>query len=153
MKFTIKDKRFIQKYDEIIDYIQNDFSGVYGKLLLKGVTNVSKVEENKTEFVCLDYRPYDGYLLIENKTLGAYVVREDNLNEIIEIEDVLDDYGIDRIIRNGNKTILLDSDGAKFITTRQEQDKDDIEKAIMILLLKRAGYSIKDVYDIIATIK
>ena len=152
MKFTIKDKRFVQKNNLVIDYIQEDFDGDVSKLLLKGLSNVDKIEENKTEFEYVDYR-CDGYLLVTNKTLGAFIVREDNLNEIVEIQDILEINGIDRIIRNGDKTILIDVDGNKYITTRQKEDEYDLEKAVMILMLKANGYSVKDIYDIISSVK
>lgn len=152
MKFTIKDKRFIQKNNLVIDYIQEDFDGDVSKLLLKGLSNIDKIEENKTVFEYVDYR-YDEYLLVANKTLGAFIVREDNLNEIVELQDVLEINGIDRIIRNGDKTILIDIEGNKYITTRQEEDEYDLEKAVMILMLKTNGYSVRDIYDIIASVR
>lgn len=152
MKFTIKDKRFIQKNNLVIDYIREDFDGDVSKLLLKGLSNIDKIEENKTVFEYVDYR-YDGYLLVTNKTLGAFIVREDNLNEIVELQDVLEINGIDKIIRNGDKTILIDIEGNKYITTRQEEDEYDLEKAVMILMLKANGYSVKDIYDIIASVR
>ena len=152
MKFTIKDKRFIQKNNLVIDYIQEDFDGDVSKLLLKGLSNIDKIEENKTVFEYVDYR-YDEYLLVANKTLGAFIVREDNLNEIVELQDVLEINGIDRIIRNGDKTILIDIEGNKYITTRQEEDEYDLEKAVMILMLKANGYSVRDIYDIIASVR
>lgn len=152
MKFTIKDKRFIQKNNLVIDYIQEDFDGNVSKLLLKGLSNIDKIEENKTVFEYVDYR-YDEYLLVTNKTLGAFIVREDNLNEIVELQDVLEINGIDRIIRNGDKTILIDIEGNKYITTRQEEDEYDLEKAVMILMLKANGYSVRDIYDIIASVR
>lgn len=152
MKFTIKDKRFIQKNNLVIDYIQEDFDGDVSKLLLKGLSNINKIEENKTVFEYVDYR-YDEYLLVTNKTLGAFIVREDNLNKIVELQDVLEINGIDRIIRNGDKTILIDIEGNKYITTRQEEDKYDLEKAVMILMLKANGYSVRDIYDIIASVR
>lgn len=152
MKFTIKDKRFIQKNNLVIDYIQEDFDGDVSKLLLKGLSNINKIEENKTVFEYVDYR-YDEYLLVTNKTLGAFIVREDNLNEIVELQDVLEINGIDKIIRNGDKTILIDIEGNKYITTRQEEDEYDLEKAVMILMLKANGYSVRDIYDIIASVR
>ena len=155
MKFTIKDKRFVQKGEMVVDYIRTCGNADINKQLLKGLLNVDKIEENKTEFEYEDFRFGLGldYLLISNKQLGAFIVREDNTDEIDEPADTLIMRDIDKVIKNGDKTILIDIDGSKYMTTRQAEDKDDIEKAVMILLLKREGYSVKEIYDIVASVK
>lgn len=151
MKFTIKDKRFIQKNDLILDYINVSCDKDINKMLLKSLSNIDKIVENKTEFEFVEY--YYGYLLVKNNSIGAILVREDNVNGIIETKDILDEYDIHKVIRNGDKTILITSDNDKFITTRQKEDEYDIEKAVMILLLKKEGYSVNDIYSIINSAK
>lgn len=152
MKFTIKDKRFIQRNDIILDYIKGSCDEDINKMLLKSLSNISKVVENKTEFDFVeDY--FDGYLLVKNNSIGAILVREDNVNAIIETNDILDGYDIHKVIRNGDKTILITHDNDKFITTRQKEDEYDLEKAVMILLLKKEGYSVNDIYSIINSVK
>ena len=39
------------------------------------------------------------------------------------------------------------------MTTQAEQDDYDLEKAVMILLLKQNGYNINDIYKIIDGVK
>ena len=80
---------------------------------------------------------------------GCFITREDNVVYDYDDEDILSEYGIRKIIRSGDKTILIEENGDKYITTKDNVDKDDIEKAVMILLLKRAGYSVKDIYSIV----
>lgn len=153
MKFTIKDKRFIQKSDEVLIHLNEVEDVKIARAVLRGLTNISKIEENKTEFEYVNYNYNSNYLLIENKELGAFIVREDNVNEIEEVQDVLNLYGIEKIIKSGDKTILLNENGEKFITTRAKEDEYDIEKAVMILLLKEKGYAVTHIYDIISTVK
>lgn len=99
-----------------------------------------------------DFESFKSYIAIKNN-IGTFLVREDNLELIEEPQDILEDLGIKRIIKNGNKTILIDMENNKVMTTRDNNDKDDPEKAIMILLLKYAGYNIKDVYNLVDLIK
>jgi hypothetical protein len=62
---------------------------------------------------------------------------------------VLEKYGFTKIIHNGAKTILIGDDNQKWITTKQKEDRSDLEKAVMIVLLKAEGYSVQDIYSII----
>ena len=88
------------------------------------------------------------YLNIEND-LGAFIIREDNIEYLEETKDVLEKYGFTKIIHNGAKTILIGDDNQKWITTKQKEDRSDLEKAVMIVLLKAEGYSVQDIYSII----
>lgn len=151
MKFTIKDKRFIRIADEVIDFIVDFDDEKMSKALLRGLTNLSKIEENKTEFEYVNYRS-DGYILIQNN-LGAFITREDNVNEVEETQDILDFRNIKKIIKSKDKTIMLTYDDRKFVTTRSKDDEDDIEKAVMILLLKKEGYTVNEIYTIINSAK
>lgn len=151
MKFTIKNKKFLNRSDLVIDYIQYQDNDKMSTKLIEGMLNISKIEENKTEFEYVDYRE-DDYVLIENQ-LGAFIVREDNLNEIEEEQDILDFRNIKKVIKSGDKTILLTYDDRKFITTCAKDDIYDIEKAVMILLLKKEGYTVDEIYTIINSAK
>ena len=93
------------------------------------------------------------FLILHNDEIGNVIVREDNVNVLTDISDVYDDYGISRIITNGDTTVLITEDGSKYKTTRYADDKYDLEKAVMVLLLKREGYVIDDVYDIIKSLE
>jgi len=48
---------------------------------------------------------------------------------------------------------MLTYDDRKFVTTRSKDDEDDIEKAVMILLLKKEGYTVNEIYTIINSAK
>ncbi len=147
------------KMDSILkEYIQCDTTCESIKTdLIKSIINKDNVKPgDEFELIDIMYNEFDpnlkSYIAIKNET-GTFLVREDNLEFIEEIDDILEELSIKRIIKNGDKTILIDNDNNKYITTRQEEDEDDPEKAIMILLLKYAGYNIKDVYKIIDLIK
>ena len=75
------------------------------------------------------------------------------LQPTVNPKNILEVYGFHKLIRGGNKTILIDEYGHKYSTTRDEEDVDDPEKAVMILLLKKEGYNIKDIYTISELIK
>jgi len=64
MKFTIKNKKFLNRSDLVIDYIQYQDNDKISTKLIEGMLNISKIEENKTEFEYVDYRK-DGYVLIK----------------------------------------------------------------------------------------
>ena len=91
------------------------------------------------------------FFVLEDEN-GMYITREDNVNAIQSSKDILNDYGFTNLIKAGDKTILL-SGKQKWTTTRLKEDKEDIEKAVMILLLKAEGYNIQDVYKIIELVK
>lgn len=150
MKYKVKDVQFVKSGDDIvIDIIQKSSKEV-GKSITRGLVNKDKITTD-TEF---DYAfTYDAgleyqyvYVALKNE-YGTFIVREDNTIQIPESQDILDEYGIKRLIRVGNKSILVGYDGSKAITTRDNFDKDDPEKALMVLLLKRDGYCIKDINE------
>lgn len=90
----------------------------------------------------------------EYKGKYLFIVREDNLKLIKDWVYYSEKYSIKKLIRNGPMTVLISNTGAKYTTKLiNDSDKDDPEKAIMLLLLKRAGYSYGDIQYITNNIK
>lgn len=156
MFVKIVNPKYIKTDSALLDFLRDDFTCEKYKLaLIKSIENKSKVVEDEL-FEVVDYvEPEYGfysYLIISNRK-GTFLVREDNVESTGRPEDVMEELGLRKLIRGGKKTILIDEDGEKFTTTLDDEDKDDPEKAVMILLLKRMGYSIKDIYTITELIK
>lgn len=149
MKYRIKDKKYINKPEAITEY------EVYGKFsiangLLKGQLSYAFCEVEDYEFNCLDEFRHRGkpYMVVENAELGVYIVPTRNLEEIEEFEDKLNSLGITEIIVNGPATIMFDDSGEKYVTKVDSRDNYDIEKAIMILLLKKEGYNLDTIFEV-----
>lgn len=155
MYFTIKDLGYIRKDCVVSGYIQAMAEGAQVDKVVKGLANVDKLTtESKLSFVdCFYYSESDKkmFFVLEDEN-GMYITREDNVNAVESPKDVLRSYGFTNLIKAGNKTILLDGK-KKWTTTKLDEDMDDIEKAVMIVLLKAEGYSIKDVYKMIELVK
>lgn len=156
MKYKIKDLSFIRDFDNItLDIIKSSSLNI-SRDIIQGLKNRDKITTD-TEF---DYvftydagRGYEYFYICLKNEYGIFIVREDNVIQIPEFQDLLDQYGIKKLIRAGNKSILVDYEGNKVITTRDNFDKDDPEKALMVLLLKRDGYCIKDINEISKCLK
>lgn len=154
MYYTIIDTKYIRQNDIVSDYISlyAADSKEAGKFI-KGITNISKVtSETKFDFYD-EFEHIDGidYVVLEN-SLGCFIVREVNLE--FNCENALELHNVKSIIKNGDKTILIENfGGRKYTTTRSEKDRNDVEKAVMILLLKKEGYSVEDIYEIISSVK
>lgn len=155
MYFTIKDLGYIRKDCVVSGYIKAMANGNQTEKVVKGLANVDKLTtESQLSFVdCFYYSETDRkmFFVLEDEN-GMYITREDNVNAIQSSKDILNDYGFTNLIKAGDKTILL-SGKQKWTTTRLKEDKEDIEKAVMILLLKAEGYNIQDVYKIIELVK
>ena len=156
MRLNIIDPKYIKTDKVLLDFIQSDESNVGYELdLIKSIENKSKVQAGDV-FEYLDSFYLDGfqygYIVIKNEN-GTFIVREDNVKPTDDPKNILEVYGFHKLIRGGNKTILIDEYGHKYSTTRDEEDVDDPEKAVMILLLKKEGYNIKDIYTISELIK
>ena len=156
MRLNIIDPKYIKTDKVLLDFIQSDESNVGYELdLIKSIENKSKVQAGDV-FEYLDSFYLDGfqygYIVIKNEN-GTFIVREDNVKPTDDPKDILENYGFHKLIRGGNKTILIDEYSHKYSTTRDEEDVDDPEKAVMILLLKKEGYNIKDIYTISELIK
>lgn len=155
MYFTIKDLGYIRKDCVVSGFIKAMANGNQTEKIVKGLANIDKLTtETKLSFIdCFYYSETDKkmFFVLEDEN-GMYVTREDNVNAVETPKDTLDAYGFTNLIKAGNKTILL-SGKQKWTTTRAPEDKDDIEKAVMILLLKAEGYNIQDVYKIIELVK
>lgn len=151
MRFYINDLKYVRRNKVILEYV-NDCH-VEDNLvsdLFKGLTNIDKLTTTEPLEIVDVFESDDGncYNVLRSQ-YGCFITREDNVVYDYDDEDVLSEYGIRKIIRSGDKTILIEENGDKYITTKDNVDKDDIEKAVMILLLKKAGYSVKDIYSIV----
>ena len=145
MKVKIKDKRFINPTLVLEKFITEP----YKSGLLKGLSNLSKITEDDI-FEATTY--FQNYVIIENKN-GSFVVRYDNLTEYDCIENTLQNLGIKKVINSKDLTILIGENGDRYFTKKHEDDENDIEKAVMMLLLKKEGYKVKDIYNIIASVQ
>ena len=155
MYYKLKDKNKIKTY--IVNFGKH-FPNSCGEIidLIRGVSNKDNIKDD-TKFTllcysCSDEKKYT-QCIIYNKDLGSFVTFNDNVEEVKEPLDYLYEAGFKKLIRSSNKTILIEEDGTKYITTLQDGDKDDPEKAVMILLLKAAGYTVEEIYSIISLIK
>ena len=155
MYFTIKDLGYIRKDCVVSGYIQAMAEGNQVDKVVKGLANIDKLtKDSKLTFVdCFYYSETDKkmFFVLEDEN-GIYITREDNVEAIQSPKDVLDSYGFTNLIKAGNKTILL-SGKQKWTTTKMPEDKEDIEKAVMIVLLKAEGYNIQDVYKMIELVR
>lgn len=155
MKYKIKETKYVTNLN-LINEALDDVSDAFRRELLRGIAN-SNWLTNKTTFDDCNYyyTPDDcayGYYFLSGE-IGAYVVREDNIEFVEEGTDFLAAYGISKIITAGKNTILIDDEGNKVVTHLQPGDKNDIEKAVMMVLLKYAGYKVKDIYKMVDMIK
>lgn len=149
MKYKIKDMKYIKNDLAIKEFLSTASNrNSYLTDLLKGISNISKV--NQDDIYSSDGHVYNlegfnfPYNILNNQN-GSYLVRSDNIEAIFDKEDVLDFYTIHKLIKSGDKTILVDNCRNRYVVTRNSLDKDDIEKAIMLLLLKREGFTYNDI--------
>lgn len=151
MKVTIKELEYLECNSDII-YL---YDGPYKRDIIKSIYSTSLVEKTH-EFSIKETFAVEGleieYAVIQNE-IGTFIARADNLIIIEEAADTLERLGIKRIIKSGDKTILITNYNEKFITTRNKVDKDDIEKAVAFLLLKSEGYSIEDFYTVVNSVQ
>lgn len=162
MKCKIIDKKFIRKTNVVSYFITeklpsmyfNDYKDMAIRKIISGLDNIPNLKtEDEFEFV-LRFAGSDhyDYFVIENDN-KYYITRHDNVKFIEDIDYVKEHYGIERIIKSGKKTILIDDEGNKYVTTKDDSDKDDIEKAVMMLLLKYNGYRVEDIYKLIESVE
>lgn len=152
MTVHIKDKKYINKDKFLIKYLIED-ECEYPMQLINGLQNQDKLTTSDT-FKIIDnievvdednVKDFDNILLIKNDK-GIFTINSRFVNYIKEdVKNTLLKLGYKRLIRSANKTILIDENDNKFITTKVEEDVDDPEKAVMIVLLKSLGFNIKDV--------
>ena len=80
---------------------------------------------------------------VENGTLVMKInpgklLTKDDIQEIVgKTSFAFNDYGVDRIIRNGPATIVIWTDGTKTIVKRSKGEKDDIYVAFCAALAKK----------------
>lgn len=162
MKYKIKDLKHIHQ-DNITAQIINETEASKSDIakLIKGIVNRKNITLDTLFDVVEYYEPNDvdlkyGYVLLADDFGNHYIIREDNIEAVPQLNDKYEMMGIKNIIKQGNQMILV-SDGTfkdkTVIIERRDEDKDDTVKALMICLLKRAGYSIDHIYDIADTIK
>lgn len=150
MKYRVKDFEYVSCTNIVSAYINSIATLNETKEIIKGLQNLDIVPYD-TEFELFDaFEEDDGivYDVLKCK-YGLFIVREDNIEEIVEKEDILEQNGISKLIRSGDKTILIDETNNKYFVTKHPDDKEDLEKAVMILLLKKAGYTTNDIYSLI----
>lgn len=150
MKYRIKDFEYVSCTNIVSAYINSIATLNETKEIIKGLQNLDIVPYD-TEFELFNaFEENDGivYDVLKCK-YGLFIVREDNIEEIVEKEDILEQNSISKLIRSGNKTILIDEANNKYFVTKHPDDKEDLEKAVMILLLKKEGYTTNDIYALI----
>lgn len=150
MKYKIKDFKYVSCTNIVSAYINSIATLNETKEIIKGLQNLDIVPYD-TEFELFNAFEEDGGIVYDvlKCKYGLFIVREDNIEEIVEKEDILEQNDISKLIRSGDKTILIDSGNNKYITTKHPDDKEDLEKAVMILLLKKEGYTTNDIYTLI----
>lgn len=157
MKARIINKQFIKNNEIVTWHLQDlllDDETKKATKFLKGLSSISKLQDDLL-FNIVDRFEWgeEIYLVLENE-YGCFIVRGDNVEIIVtEEERIRETYGIKSVIKCGDKTLLIETDGTKYSTKRCETDVDDIEKAVMILLLKKEGYKVPDIYNIINSVK
>ena len=146
----IKEKKFIKNGSVVANYLKTNDEYLYD--LIRGLSNIDKVVDGEEveviECFMIDDNDQYAYAIVKCDK-GMFIVREDNIDAIEEAEDTLYKYGFEKIIHNGAKTILVTDSGEKFITTKAKGDRSDIEKAVMMVLLKAEGYKVSDIYTIV----
>ena len=129
IKYTIKETKYIRKDVVVAYYIQNHVED------LDTTTKILQSLEFANKVTAEDiFEDYDNFAYGNNRyvvlkgEMGIFIVREDNVK--CYYKNTKEKLGIDYLFSSGNKTFLIDGYGFKFITTRQKEDTDDIEKAI-----------------------
>lgn len=154
IKFTIRELRYIRRDKVVTYYIQEKSRNLEeATRVMKSLDNIDKITLD-TIFTVTDNFEYSNniYEVLECE-YGLFVTRADNIKPIAIYENSLERMGLQTIISSGNKTILIDNENNKYITTKADTDDEDIEKAVMLLLLKREGYTYEDVADLVKEIK
>lgn len=175
MKYKIIDPKYIKSDTFVSDYIRKCPVKAISDKIVRGLSNKANVTVD-TVFTAMQLigKPSEShidYAMLENDN-GIFIVRVDNIKTIEELSDIYKRLNINKIIKSGKATILIDSKPVsefvkddnmlagirptvsykKFTTFRDEFDNDDAAKALMILLLKREGYNISDIYAVAETL-
>lgn len=154
IKFTIRELRYIRRDKVVTYYIQEKSKNLEeATRVMKSLDNIDKITLD-TIFTVADSFEYSNniYEVLECE-YGLFVTRADNIKPIALYESNLERLNLKTVIASGNKTILIDKDGNKYMTTRANVDDNDIEKAIMLLLLKKEGYTYQDIADVVNEVK
>lgn len=156
MKYKIKELKYANNLN-LINEVLDDVDEEFRKEILKGISNFGQLTEDTLFDYCDYYYTPDncsyGYFFLSREDLGTYIVREDNIDLVEEDQDFLTAYGIAKIIKADKKTILIDENGNKVTTHLQPGDKNDVEKAVMMVLLKYIGFDVKDIYKMIDMVR
>lgn len=158
VKVTIKEPEYILKGSNtvVVNYINETCSEFKTKEIFRGMENID-IFPLDTVFKVVDSIPVEEglkpYYVVYHPGIGMYIVREDNLKPVKDFEYIMKEYELKTIFRSKDKTVLINEAGEKYITTKLPEDKEDLEKAVMIVLLKECGYSVKDIYAMVEHIK
>ncbi len=157
MKFYLKEVKYIRNDSILSNYISTKADEDITTGLIKGLSNIAKLNDgieisSFVDVFSLDNSNYD-YVIVSIENYGLFMIRRDNIKSASEITDPLNSRGFKKILHNGNKTILVTEAGKRFVTTRNPDDRPDIEKAVMMVLLKSQGFTVKEIYDLIEIAK
>lgn len=151
-KYHIINYEYICTGNIVAWYVMNCKNEGLANKIISGLNNINLVMLTD-KFILVDtFRRSQSdnymYFVVEN-SLGAFIVREDNIKLIKDKTYTLRSHGYKQIIRSGDRTILVHTNGSKTITTKLPEDDDDQEKAIMICLLKDCGYTMQYILDLV----
>lgn len=150
IKYKIKELKYIRR-DKVVTYCIHETVGLNleeATKLIKSLDNADKITKDtyfdwKYDFVYND----NSYVVLECE-YGLFITRTDNVKPKVVFDNILDKFGIKALIHSGDKTILVNNDKNKYMTTKNIVDDNDIEKAVMLLLLKREGYTYEDIAEL-----
>ena len=152
MIYQIRDTEFIKDNGVVAAYISSTYDKSATEGLIRGLSNKDVVTSDMTFEIFDEFRLSNddkySYIVLKNH-LGLFIIREDNLKAVKEKSDILDIFGIKKLIKAKDKTILITTDNEKYVTTKHKDDKQDLEKALMILLLKAQGIYYRDILKLI----
>lgn len=157
MKYTVKDPKYLSLHNTTLEYISRCSSKKIIEGLMYNPHEYSQVIPEETEFTvvkgseeCVRGHPY---VVLENNALGMFLCRSDNLKIKKDRESILFNEGVSKIFRSADTTVLIDSWGRRYITKYDGEGEYDLEKAVMLLMLKRNGYTAQDIYDLVGCVE
>lgn len=155
IKWKVKDLKFIRRDKVVTYYIQNGDNVNLEKAtkVMKSLDYVDKITQDTLFKIVGSFNYNDFSYEVLECEYGLFITRFDNVTPVALYESNLERLNLKTVIASGNKTILIDKDGNKYMTTRANVDDNDIEKAIMLLLLKKEGYTYQDIADVVNEVK
>ena len=154
IKWKVKDLKFIRRDKVVTYYIQNETTNLEkATKVMNSLEYVDKITEDTLFEVDGSFCYNDSIYEVLECEYGVFITRSDNVTPVATFESNLERLNIKTVIASGDKTILIDKDGKKYMTTRANVDNNDTEKAVMLLLLKMRGYTYQDIVDVVNEIK